>query len=129
MKLTIYTFHTDTDEGNETHLFASRAEHVAAILAEIERTDAETAARMRKLDSESDEWGELFHEWKEIQCLRTNYYASGEHEIELPLLGELAAALREIVAAIDNDEALKSDEHGDGPALTAARAVIAKATA
>ena len=35
MKFTIYTFHTDTDEGNETHVFTSRAEQVAAILAEM----------------------------------------------------------------------------------------------
>ncbi len=46
MKLTIYTFHTDTDDGNETHVFTSREEHVAAILAEIEKSAPEVAAEL-----------------------------------------------------------------------------------
>lgn len=123
MKFTIYTFHTDTDHGNETHVFTSRAEHVAAILAEIEKSDPDMAAAMQAIHPETDRWEEHFYTWKETQSERQNYYASGEHEIELPFPYEWLETLESALVAVEYFH----EREGMPRTLRNLRAIIAQA--
>ncbi len=106
MKTTIYFFQYDTQNGMGVDLFTSETELAEAIHSTIESYSPGVAAEMQQYAFGSDEWGEAWSKFKDVQGDRCNYFNHGVQEIEIPVPPEVREALE---ASLEQVEAHTED--------------------
>ncbi|HEY1049438.1 MAG TPA: hypothetical protein VGE39_06775 [Prosthecobacter sp.] len=84
MKVQVFTFHSDTDHGQDTDVFTSAAALCQAIYSAIEKSDPDFVCVLSDSAFESDDWLRSWGCWKERQAERQNYYHYTTQEIDVP---------------------------------------------
>jgi hypothetical protein len=83
MKVTLYTWTTDDQNGMNTQILTSKGALKAAMLDTIGSTDADRADCMRLARFGGRVWEEMLENWREAQMSDQNYYSWGQQEVEL----------------------------------------------
>lgn len=89
MKITLYTWTTDDQNGMNTQILTNKRALKAAMLDTIGRIDADRADLMRLASFGGLEWERHLEEWREEQMADQNYYSWGEQEVEIVMLHEV----------------------------------------
>lgn len=84
MKLSIYTFHCDTQYEQDTQVFTSAAALADDIHSAVEEFDPDRLEEFTAHPFESENWLRAWFSWKEFQAEQNNYFSYGSQEIDIP---------------------------------------------
>lgn len=83
MKVTLYTWTTDDQNGMNATILTSKGALKAAMLDTIGSTDADRADSMRFAPFGGEAWEQQLEEWRNEQMGDQNYYSWSEQDVEI----------------------------------------------